>query len=329
MSVTYGDIIIHGSATMPDSDSTTQIGGAIDKTTKVTFADLETTGTVEVVSENVGDTTQNVVVHGRNAAGEKINEQINLNGQTPVAGTSSFERIMKTLKSATCAGAVAAMSTTNENTGTAQGGGSNFITLAAGASAVDDEYLGKLVRTTGGTGANQIREIVKYDGTSKKAYVRDWTGADPDATTTYEVADGVVFDKSPNEVDEVRRVCYDAAAEAAGGSDKFNYEKVFVYNQHATLALTNAQIAEVAEGIHAKVDFDLESTLNGTGDNGVGNNREVAPGGYTFNSSAKDVANSGNFSPVSGQGLWIRLDLNAGDAAQNSFWKPKVTGQST
>jgi len=328
MSVEYGHIIIHGSATMPDNDSTTQIGGAIDKTTKVTFADLETTGTVEVVSENVGDTTQNVTVYGRNAAGEKINEQISLNGQTPVAGSLSFERIMKAIKSATCVGAVAAMSTTNEHADTAQGGGSNYITLAAGASAVDDEYLGKLVRTTGGTGANQIREIVKYDGTSKKAYVRDWS-TNPDGTTTYEVADGVVFDKTPNEIDEVRRPFYDAAAEAAGGSDKFNYEKVFEYNQHATLALTNAQSAEVVEGIHAKVDFALESTLDGTDNNGVGNNREVAPGGYTFDSTAKDVANSGNFSPQSGQGMWIRLDLDAGDAAQNSFWKPRVTGQST
>ena len=236
---------------------------------------------------------------------------------------------MKAIKDATCAGAVAAMSTTNEHADTAQGGGSNYITLAAGASAVDDEYLGKLVRTTGGTGANQIGECVKYDGTTKRFYVRGWTGDDPDNTTTYEVADGVVFEKTPNEIDEVRRVCYDAAAEAAGGSDKFNYEKVFVYNQHATLALTNAQIAEVAEGIHAVVDFDLESTLDGSDDNGAGNNREVAPGGYTFDSNAKDVANSGNFSPVSGQGLWLRLDLDAGDAAQNSFWKPRVTGQST
>ena len=58
MSVETYDLILHGSAVMPDDDVTTEIGGAIDKTTKVTFADLDTTGKLKVRSSAAGDTTQ-------------------------------------------------------------------------------------------------------------------------------------------------------------------------------------------------------------------------------------------------------------------------------
>ncbi len=330
MSVKNKNIIAHGSATMPDDDVTTNIGGAIDKAKKVTFADLVNTGTVEVVSDNAGDTTQSVTVYGRNAAGEKINETINLNGTTPVSGSLSFERLMKVTKSATTTGNVTVMSTTNDHTGTAQAGGADEVTLASGASGTDNAYQFKVIRLTNGTGAGQIREIVEYNGTTKKAYVRDW-GTNPDATTQYEIADGVVFDKSPNEISQVRRIFYDAAANPAGGAQKKYYEKIFFYNQHATQALTNATIAEVNEGAYAKIAFDLESSLDGTDSNGAGNNRLTVGNwsGYTFDSDTKDVANSQNFTNQKGQGVILELTLDGGDSAADSFYKLQVQGQST
>ncbi len=327
MSVEYGDIMFKGSAVMPEDDTTTQIGGAIVESVKISFKDLATTDTVKAVSENAGDTTQTITVTGRDATGAKFSEGIDLNGQTPVESSADFERLLKAVKSATCAGVVAVMSSTNQHNGTAQGGGANYINLAAGASGTDDFYLGQVIRITGGTGIHQLREIVKYNGTLKRAYVRTWT-TNPDATSTYEIADGVVFEKTPDEILTVRRVFYDAAANAEGGADKVVHEKIFAKNNHATLALTNGKIAEVAEGIYAKVDFDLESTLDGSDDNGSGNTRLVAPGGYTFDSAEKDIANSGNLSPDSAQGLWLALDLNAGDPASKSFWKPQVSGTS-
>jgi len=291
---------------------------------------MDTTDEVEVVSESASDTSQNVTVYGRNAAGELVNEQIDLTGQTPAAGLIAFERLLKAVKSAICAGTVAVMHTVNETSGTAQGGGTDYITLAAGASAVDNAYQFMVIRITGGTGINQIREVVEYNGTTKQADVRDWSTG-PDATSVYEIAVGMVMDKSPNEIDECRRPFYDVAADPPGGIDKDYYDKIFVYNQHPTLALTNAKIDEVVEGGYAKVEFALESSLDGLGTNGAGNNRQVAPsaGIGPFNSNVKDVANSGNFSPESGQGLWLHLDLAAGDAADNTYYKLKVSGQST
>jgi len=330
MSVEAKNIIIHGSTTMPDDDSTTNIGGAIDKSIKLSFAPLENTGVLKIVSENAGDVSQSITVHGRNAAGEKISEAIYLDGLTPVAGSSSFERIMKAIKSATTAGAIALYSSTNQHADTAQGGGDDYITLASGASAVDNAYQFDVVILPTGTGAVQVREIIKYDGTTKRAYVRDW-GTNPDGTTTYIVAHGLVFDKSPNEIDEVRRIAYDAAANPAGGASKTYYEKGFIYNQHPSLALTNAVIDEVDESLYEKAEFALETNLDGSGTNGSGNNRQVAPstGVGSFSSDAKNVANNQNFSPESGQGIWFKITLPGGEAAAKGFYKVEVSGQST
>ncbi len=331
MSVEAYNLILHGSATMPDDDTTTEIGGAIDKSTKLTFAQLANTGVLNVISSAAGDTTQDVTVYGRNAAGEKIDETISLNGTTEAQGSTSFERVMKAVKSATTTGVVAVYSDTDLHAGTAQDGDTNWVQLDAGASAVDNEYQFDVIIFTGGTGAGNVAEIVKYDGTEKKAYVRGWPVATPDATSVFVVAHGVVMEKSPDEVDEVRVLFYDAAANPPGGSTKTYYDKGFYYNQHATLALTNGVITEVAEGAAAKIEFALEDALDGSGTNGAANDRFVAPssGVGSFSSDAKDVVNSQNFSPQSGQGVWFKLTLDGGDSAQKSFYQLQVTGQST
>jgi len=330
MSVEAKNIIIHGSATMPDDDSMTNIGGAINKSVKMTFRELENTGILKIRSENAGDTSQSITVYGRNAAGEKISEAIYLNGLTGVPGSSSFERIMKAIKSATTVGAVALYSSTTQHSGTAQGGGDDYITLSSGASGTDNAYQFDVIILTAGTGAGQIRMAVKTEGTSKKAYVKDWD-TNPNDTTEYIIAHGIVFDKSPNEIDEVRREPFDAAANPAGGATKTYYFKVFPYNEHSSLALTNAIIDEVDEGLYEKAEFALETTLDGSGTNGAGNNRQVAPstGIGSFSSDPKDVANDQNFSPESGQGLWIKVTLAGGEAAAKGFYKIEVSGQST
>lgn len=73
--------------------------------------------------------------------------------------------------------------------GTAQAGTTSSITLASGASAVTDYYVGKTVSVTGGTGSGQIAEITAYDGTTKVATVRGtWTA--PASGSTYDICDG-------------------------------------------------------------------------------------------------------------------------------------------
>ena len=80
-------------------------------------------------------------------------------------------------------------------TATAAGGSLSTITFDTGAVAMEQYYLGCLVKTTGGTGGgggsgardNQARLITAYAGTTRVASVSpDWEVA-PDATTSYEV----------------------------------------------------------------------------------------------------------------------------------------------
>lgn len=65
---------------------------------------------------------------------------------------------------------------TPEETGTAQAGTLTTITLAAGASGVTDFYAGWWIEITAGTGANQVRRINTYNGTTKVATI--YTTAD-------------------------------------------------------------------------------------------------------------------------------------------------------
>ena len=77
-----------------------------------------------------------------------------------------------------------------DNTGTAQDGSATSITLESGASAVDDTYNTMSVWITSGTGANQLRTITDYNGTTKVATVATWT-TNPDTTSVYEVMPSV------------------------------------------------------------------------------------------------------------------------------------------
>lgn len=74
-----------------------------------------------------------------------------------------------------------------EHSGTAQGGGSDYITLAATASSQDGYYVDKIIKITGGTGAGQYRKIIGYNGTTKVATMATAWDTTPDATSTYEI----------------------------------------------------------------------------------------------------------------------------------------------
>jgi len=328
MPIGKADLILYGSATMPDDDSTLNIGGAIDTAKKVTFKDIDPAGNVQIVSSAAGDITQTVTVTGRDAAGSIISEVKTLNGTTVVAMTTNttWERLLKAVKSATTTGDVAVEAVTAENSGTAQAGAANTITLAAAASATDEFYTGMLVRLTGGTGSGQIREIIGYVGATKVATVsRAWT-TNPDATTTYKVSEGMVFDKSPAEITQVRRAFYNASAPASGTRDYF--EKVFYKNTHATLALTTAVVKEQADP-SGKVTFGLPATKGDTGGNGAGNNRQVAPAGITFASTDVNVPEAGQ-QLTAGQaiGVWLKLSLAAADSPQDTTYTVRLSGNT-
>lgn len=67
--------------------------------------------------------------------------------------------------------------------------------------------VGQVIRTTGGTGPQQIRTIIATSGygTDVVAVSRSW-GTVPDNTTTYDVVNGVQYDFAPNPITEIQMV---------------------------------------------------------------------------------------------------------------------------
>lgn len=328
MSIRPGDIKLYGSASMPDSDTPTAIGGAIATSKVATFTDL--TGLVQAVSGEAGDTTQTVTVTYRTTAGVVLPETKTLTGRTVVAFAATMERLLKGVKSATCAGDVAVEAQTAERANTAQAGGggqyelrqivaydgttkeaivsaawasgagvgTDSITLDTGASATNDAYLGMLIRMTDGAGG-------------------------------YRISKGFFFEKAPAEVMEVRRIFYDAAANPPGGATRTYYEKLFFKNAHATLALSAAAIREDADPT-GLVTFAVATAKDDAGTNGTGNNRTVMPpsGVSTFDNADKAVP-SGQLSPAEAIGVWLCLTLAAGVVAQKSTYTVRCDGLTT
>lgn len=83
--------------------------------------------------------------------------------------------------------ALAETTTAADDTGTAQAGAASTITLAAGASAVNDFYKGMVIETTGGTGSGQKRVVASYVGSTKVATVYPAWTTEPDLTTAYAI----------------------------------------------------------------------------------------------------------------------------------------------
>jgi len=71
------------------------------------------------------------------------------------------------------------------NEGVAQAGGASTITLNALASASNNAYVGQMVYIVAGTGQDQARTIIGYDGATKVATVSDAWIIQPDATSNY------------------------------------------------------------------------------------------------------------------------------------------------
>jgi len=107
MAIAASDLIAFASANMPD-DETSTAGGAVDLDYRVVFTQLAANDDVEAVSSAAGDTTQNVTVEGRNAAGSVVSESKQLNGITPVIFSTMgvIERVLKVTMDADAAGIV-------------------------------------------------------------------------------------------------------------------------------------------------------------------------------------------------------------------------------
>ena len=145
MPLTLTDLKLYGSASMPDNNTPTNIGGVIDTTKKVSFSDF-----------------------GGSAQGVIQNEGVALTGTTPRLYVASIERLLKGLKGATTGGAIAVESQSAERQNTAQAGStSNTLVLDVGASAVNGFYNGMVVRLISGLGTSRMRSPTNSWATAK------------------------------------------------------------------------------------------------------------------------------------------------------------------
>ncbi|MBI5492007.1 MAG: hypothetical protein HY893_03645 [Deltaproteobacteria bacterium] len=250
MSIQASELKLYGSAVMPDDDSATAIGGAINTAIKMEFTDITPSGAVEMLSSASGDTTQTVTIYGRDSAGTIVSEVKTLNGVSVVSFTTTFERILKAVMSGAATGTVTIRKAS---------AGATLITLEPG-------------------------------------------------------------------ITQVRRPFY-AVNTPESGSVTY-YEKVFYKNTNGTLTLSSGVIKEAADP-SGKVTFGLPATIDDTGTNGTGNNRQVAPSGITFNSSDKNIANGQNLTAGSAQGIWLALTLASTDAAAKTTYDLRCEGTTT
>jgi hypothetical protein len=359
MSVTPNNIVVYGSVSMPEVDGV-PVGGAIDFTKRVTFYDISPPGTVDVVSSSSADTATKMQVTGRDSTGViQTPAIVTLNGTTPVTGLQTFERLLAavitggTVGSLGNPGGTAAIGDVvvyghtpvifshTAQTGSANTSGTTpplFKLQSGDGSSVS---AGQVIRITGGTGANQIRQIVATTGygTDVVAVNRDW-GTLPDNTSVYSALEGMLFEGSPNAVTAITRCFSTAAADIPGGSSRTFYEKVFVVNNNAATALTGAQIEIASEtptlpsGV--SLDIALCTSLN---DSNTTTNRQTPPasGAGSFVSQPAFVNVPGADSLPSGtapnsagaQGVWLRLTLPAGSAAYKGSADLRTQGTTT
>jgi hypothetical protein len=343
MSVLPSDLVFYGSANMPDVDSATT-GGALNTAILINFNDITPNGLMDYVSSSASDTAAVITLSGRDASGVIQSEAKTLTGTTAVAGTQTFERLMKGIASGTTAvGDVAAISHTAVVTGTAQAGAaatstaSATITLQSGQGA--SCAIGMIVRISNNSPAGvnfQLRRIVAI-ATDVISVNRDW-GTVPTSATTYTVNHGMLFDILPNQVTQNRRPFYNVASDVTGGSNRTYYEKIFAVDTNTTTALTVASIIKQADPSSGTLQFALTNVLN---DTGTITNRQTLPstGITAFSSgSAPQTINvpspqnlpSGAAPNAAGaQGVWLSLLLTAGLAAAKTSFTLRITGTTT
>lgn len=368
MSVTPNNVILYGSANMPEADGVT-VGGAVDFTKRASFFDLASTMAVDVVSSSASDTATKIQISGRDSTGTiQTPAAITLTGTTLIASAFSGQTFQRLLAGVITGGAIAGLSNPGGSAAvgdvaalghtrivaahTAQVGSANttgstppLFKLQSGdgatLGALTYAGLAAIIRITGGTGANQLRMIsAQYTsgayGADTVAVNRDW-GTIPDATSTYDIAYGFLFDILPNPVTAITRLFATAQADVPGGSSRTFYEKVFAVNTNTTTALTSASAEVLSETPSlpgsSLLDLGLTSTLN---DTATAANRQTAPSGVSFVTQPSPIPipaspgslPAGNDAAVA-QGCWLRLTLPAGTSPYDGAALVRAAGSTT
>ena len=117
-----------------------------------------------------------------------------------------------------------------------------------------------------------------------------------------------------------------AAADIFGGSTRDYYDKFFIKNLSAD-PFTAVTVSEFSDP-EGQLDFALESTVDGSGTNGTGNTRLVAPttGVSAFSSATKPVPGGGTLGSGDSIGVWSHLQLPAGDPSTDTIYAVQISG---
>lgn len=84
-------------------------------------------------------------------------------------------------------------------TGTAQSGAAQTITLSEDASESDSDYVGLIITITSGTGSGQSKPIASYVGATRLVTVDSAWSTPPDATSVYKIVLGTItVSSAPN-----------------------------------------------------------------------------------------------------------------------------------
>jgi hypothetical protein len=360
MSVLPSDVLIYGSANMPEADGAT-VGGAPDFTKAVAMYDITPTGLLDYVSSSSSDTATKIEVSGRDSTGAIQTETKTFNGTTLVNGAQNFERL---LAGVVTGGAIAGLTNPGGTTGvgdlaaishtaviassTAQGGsaasGTTPALLHAKAGDGANILKGMIIRILSGTGAGQLRQCIDNSsyGTDQVAVNRAW-GTVPDATSVYSIYQGILFPILPSPITAVTRLFATAAADVPSGSQRIFYEKVFVVNANTATALV-AQSPNAGVGIEVLsespslpsgvlLDAGLDTALDASTSSV---NRQTAPSGPTFTTQPANVfvPSPGNLPPGAAPntagaiGLWLRLTVPAGAATYKGAATIQVSGNT-
>jgi len=254
MSVSASDLVIYGAANIAETDGVTQ-GGAIDTTVRYVFDSaslVNTTGpdTVDVVSDNAGDTGITVTITGRNAAGDIVTDEYTLAGVAEQTGDTTFTSLMKIVLSGAAAGTV---------------------------------------------------NVHEHSG----------------SVTIVDIETGVT---------EVRVPFYNVAADAAGGSSRDFYEKIFFKNNNGTNDLLSAAVSEQADP-STYITFDLEDAQDDN--NSVATRLNTPPSGMlgSFDSNSKNVPGT-DLAAGSAIGVWLKLTLAAGTSASTTTYTIRLEGST-
>lgn len=156
-----------------------------------------------------------------------FSEQVIMRG-SGVAGTApKWSALMR-------GAAMALTLTAADVSDTAQAGAASEITLAAGDTAGDDDYIGMVLATTGGTGSGQTCVVTDFDATTKIATVFPaWTVV-PDVTTTYVIHANALYAPATAGLETLTCFLYDNAIAAATNS---LLRKIVGASNNATFAI--------------------------------------------------------------------------------------------